>query len=86
MNDNMEAVIKTVLDVWDPLMLFPLAPDDEYNRETEKIIKYINHSEIAVENLSEYIYDVYKSSFGSHFDYLNSDCIWIARKIMNILK
>ncbi len=84
-NNNIDNIIKILLDVWDPLALFPLAPDDEYEEEIDSIIKYINQGDITVVSLSEHIYSVYKSSFGNHFDYLNADCDWIARKIISIL-
>ena len=47
--------IKSIIDQWDPLLLLNIAPDDEYNPEIKKIVKfinpsnYINDSELAKE-------------------------------------
>lgn len=85
MNIKRKVIIRTLLDIWDPLMLFPLAPDDEYENEVEKVCEYMNLDDTTVEDLGAHIYYVYKNAFGSTFNYSQNDCNWIAKKIIHIL-
>lgn len=60
-------IVKKNVDVWDPLNLFPYAPDNEYDIESKQIAKQVklNHT---VEELAEIISQVFSEGFGREYD------------------
>ena len=57
--------ILNVINRWDPLELFPIAPEDEYCEEIKKIQKYIeNSNELSTEKLAVKINEIFIQSFG----------------------
>ena len=52
--------ILNVINRWDPLELFPIAPEDEYCEEIKKIQKYIeNSNELSTEKLAVKINEIF---------------------------
>ncbi len=78
--------LMNVINDWDPIGFFPLAPKDEYINEIRKIEKYLhNTASIDAETLAKRINDIFKKSFGDDV-YIEdiSACEAVAQKIMDI--
>lgn len=76
-----------ILNNWDPIDLFPMAPKDEYIEEAKKIYKYIKNDIVSIEELTNEINRIFKNSFGT--DVYNEDigsCLKVAEKILNIFR
>lgn len=77
--------IEKIINEWDPVDLFPLAPKDEYKKEISEIVyvceNSINVSEI---NFSKLIKMIFENSFGKELIF-KSDELEIAKKIINII-
>ena len=75
--------IKSIIDQWDPLLLLNIAPDDEYNPEIKKIVKFINPSNYINDNeLAKEIQNIFLLAFGSSFHKDYDTCIEISKKIL----
>lgn len=75
--------IKSIIDQWDPLLLLNIAPDDEYNPEIKKIVKFINPSNyINDSELAKEIQNIFLLAFGSSFHKDYDTCIEISKKIL----
>lgn len=76
--------IKKIINEWDPIELFPLASEDEYKHEIEKIQQYIIKQENATVNgLAKCIKEVFLEAFDEElFDKTDKDCQNIADKIL----
>ena len=75
--------IKSIIDQWDPLLLLNIAPDDEYNPEIKKIVKFINSSDyINDSELAKEIQNIFLLAFGSSFHKDYDTCIEISKKIL----
>lgn len=75
--------IKSIIDQWDPLLLLNIAPDDEYNPEIKKIVKFINASDyINDSELAKEIQNIFLLAFGSSFHKDYDTCIEISKKIL----
>lgn len=62
---NKEKQMKILLNVWDLVKLFPLAPIDEYNIEIKNVINQISEQDnISSQTISKIIYLIYNKSFG----------------------
>ena len=58
--------IQVIINEWDSVGLFSMAPDDEYTNEIIKIIKYLNlNQNVAEEKLAKKINGIFLTSFGS---------------------
>ena len=81
----MEKIIR-IINEWDPLGLFPLAPRDEYVDEATKIYEYINNNKsITIQQLAQTIHRIFLETFGQ--DIYEEDmqkCIFVAEKILNL--
>ena len=55
----MEKIVRIIND-WDPIGFFPMAPKDEYSNEINKIYEYLcNNRNMEVENLAEKINTIF---------------------------
>lgn len=76
--------IEEVINEWDPLGFFPMAPIDEYSKEIQLIREYLDDNEkIQVEQLAVVINRIFITSFGG--DVYEEDikhCEEIAIKIL----
>ena len=80
----MKENILEIINDWDPIGFFPMAPKDEYTSEVEKIYEYVhsNHS-LQIEQLAQRINELFVRRFGR--DVYNEDmeqCIVVAKKIL----
>ena len=73
------------INEWDPIGLFPMAPEDEYMNEIIKIMEYLDAvRDITEEKLAIKINQIFIASFGD--DVYAEDikgCLNVARKIIN---
>ncbi|MBR1930911.1 MAG: DUF1871 family protein [Lachnospiraceae bacterium] len=79
--------LEDIINKWDPVGLFPMAPDDEYEKEIKRIGDYINATEeICAKELAEYISQIFSAAFGKDV-FLDNDeeCMGIAENILRYL-
>lgn len=82
----MNEIIK-IINEWDPIKLFPLAPKDEYEVEAYKISKLLENPEIKEDELAEGIYEIFCEAFDiSVFMAKKEECREIALKLIAIKK
>ncbi|MEE1279503.1 MAG: hypothetical protein UHH95_01560 [Oscillospiraceae bacterium] len=74
--------VKEIIDEWDPINLLAMhCPDDEYNDISFSISQKVR-TIVNVEDLANYIYDLFGHEFGiTTFEKTLDDCRIIARKI-----
>lgn len=77
--------IMIVVNEWDPIGFFPMAPKDEYINEIKKIIEYLNkNQDVSEEKLSKKINEIFIQSFGSDVYVEDIDgCLKVAKGILN---
>lgn len=75
--------VKKKIDEWDPIDLLAMhCPDDEYNDISFSISEKVQTT-VNIENLANYIYDLFEHEFGvPTFEKTLDDCRIIARKII----
>lgn len=77
--------IAKIINDWDPIGFFPMAPKDEYANEIEKIYNFISsHPETPIQLLAEEINKIFIETF--EHDIYNADmiqCTQIATQILN---
>ena len=81
----MKFKIMSIINEWDPIDLFPMAPINEYNSEIEKILLFLkSEKNITISQLQLEINNIFISSFGNDV-YKSSfeECKTIATKILN---
>lgn len=62
---SIEEKVTELVNKWDPIGFFPMAPKDEYDGEIRKICEYIfNNTHIEATLLANYINDTFIQSFG----------------------
>lgn len=75
--------VKSTIDDWDPIDLFPHAPSDEYHSEIEKIQRLLVATE-DLDKLTEGIYEIFVESFGREtFNKSKEECKRIARILLH---
>ena len=77
----MVSIIKRAIDEWDPMGLFPLAPDNEYQFEIRKIAARYSPTQTESE-LSEIIADVFTKAFDHPFS--AEKCTGVAAEIIRL--
>lgn len=81
----MKFKITSIINEWDPIDLFPMAPINEYDSEVEKILFFLKSKKnITISQLQLEINKIFISSFGNNI-YKSSleECKTIATKILN---
>ena len=76
-----------IVNEWDPINLFPMAPADEYNLEIKKIQRVLEtNSNITLEHLGDEINKIFLTTFGDDV-YTSSieECKNIAKRIIKEL-
>ena len=82
MYDNLIEIINN----WDPIELFPSAPQDEYELEVLEIIKIINQSKnLKVNVFGNEIRKIFLNYFGSVFQSNIEECEEIAKQILDVI-
>lgn len=77
--------ILMVVNEWDPIGFFPMAPKDEYIDEIKKIYKYLNENQnVTEEKLAKKINEIFIQSFGSDI-YIEDieGCLKVAKGIIS---
>lgn len=76
-------MIKKIINEWDPIEFFPMAPEDEYSNEILKIEKYLaDNGNTDVQTLAVAIDNIFASSFGRDVYLADmNDCVEVAKKI-----
>ena len=77
--------ISDIINEWDPIEIFPMAPEDEYCEEIRKIQEYIEKSnELSMDKLAIKIKEIFIQSFGEDIFSKNlEECSMIANCIMH---
>jgi hypothetical protein len=61
----MENKIKTIINQWDPMNLFPHAPSDEYSSEIREVCNFLENSRDYISyDLGQKILAIFQSAFG----------------------
>lgn len=77
--------IRKIINTWDPIGLYPMAPKDEYAGEINKIYNICSNHEPDIQSLANSINDIFIKSFGE--DVYHSDmnkCIQVADAILQL--
>ena len=79
--------LQQIINEWDPIGLFPIAPKDEYVEEIRKIEEYIESMpNFMEEQLADKINEIFVTLFGNDVYKENvGTCIFVAKKIIEIL-
>lgn len=56
--------IRDIINEWDPICLFPMAPEDEYDDEIVEIYNLLNEADFSIEEVEESIERIFTKSFG----------------------
>ncbi len=77
-------IIERIINEWDPVGLFPMAPMDEYESEIKRIFDYIDSTEtVRIDCLSEKIKTVFEKAFGDDVFFKDiEECKKVANKIV----
>ncbi|EAC8103575.1 DUF1871 family protein [Listeria monocytogenes] len=81
----MYETVEKIINDWDPIELFPLAPKDEYSQEINKIISIvIENPKIDVNVLAKRIRKIFIDSFGEKLIFKKNEGE-IAKNIISII-
>ncbi|MBC1443175.1 DUF1871 family protein [Listeria seeligeri] len=76
--------VEKIINEWDPIDLFLLAPKDEYNQEIKKIVNVLkDKSLLNEENLANILKLIFVESFGEDLFFRDNE-LDIAKKLLNI--
>ncbi len=76
--------VEKIINEWDPIDLFPMAPEDEYSQEIRKIMNVLKRKErLSVENLANTLKTIFIESFGDDIFFRNNE-LDIANKLLNL--
>lgn len=77
-----------IINDWDPIDFFPMAPKDEYYGEIQRIQEYLDNNEMVnVRDLALKINEIFIQSFGEDVYMQNLEqCIMIAKDIIELLQ
>ena len=77
----MKKIIADIINKWDPIDLFPFAPQDEYKCEINSIISLVSGT-IVTDEIATGIHTIFTKSFGEDvFKKSISDCTKVAQSI-----
>ena len=83
---NSIELIRCVLNEWDPLELFPMAPLDEYMPEVIQIEEFVNRDQCDGEVLGLAIRELMRKRFGDDvFTKSQDECMEVAKRILTLL-
>jgi len=78
LNQDLFNAVKNAVDKWDPYLVFPDAPEDEYDDESRMILAKIG--ETCDESIiAAVVATVFSSQFGEHFS--KEECEVVAKRI-----
>lgn len=73
--------VEKIINEWDPISLFPLAPVDEYQGEINSVKQAMSCC-LNTHELSDKIYQIFSSAFGDLFTETKQECFYIASKLL----
>lgn len=78
--------ITQIINDWDPVGFFPMAPKDEYIVEIKKIREFVcANSNLQVQPLAQAINKIFVEAFGADVYYEDLEqCAVIAKEIINV--
>lgn len=79
------SAISSAINQWDPIGLFPMAPEDEYRNEIIKIFTYLDQNpNVTEEELAQKINEIFQISFGTdvYFEDIRG-CMNVAKQIID---
>lgn len=76
--------ITEIINDWDPIGFFPMAPKDEYFNEIRKIYEYVmSNKNLQIQLLAQTINRIFVETFGSDVYTEDMDkCMQVAEKIL----
>lgn len=79
----MEKITK-IINEWDPIGFFPMAPKDEYVNEIKKIYEYVHSDQnLQIRTLAEKINKIFVATFGADvYDEDLEQCMLVAERIL----
>ncbi len=79
----MEEITK-IINAWDPIGFFPMAPKDEYINEIKKIYEYVySNQNLQIRTLAKTINKIFVETFGTDvYDENLEQCLLVAKKIL----
>jgi hypothetical protein len=61
----MNKKVTKIINKWDPMNLFPMAPDNEYKYEIKKIVDFVkSNPSVTSEQLAAWINQLFENQFG----------------------
>ncbi|CAI3304161.1 DUF1871 family protein [Enterococcus gallinarum] len=76
--------VEKIINEWDPIELFPMAPKDEYSQEIKKIVNILkDKSSLDKEKLANSLKMIFVESFGKDMFFRDNESN-IAEKLLNI--
>ena len=78
--------ITQIINDWDPIGFFPMAPKDEYYNEIKKISEFVySNCNLQVQPLAQEINKIFSETFGTDvYDEDLEQCAVIAKRILNV--
>lgn len=85
-NMKTKEIITKIINEWDPIGLFPMAPEDEYDCEIDKICEFVfSTHDLQVQPLAQKINKIFVEAFGADAYYEDLEqCLVIAQNILLI--
>ncbi len=77
-------LVTSIINEWDPIGFFPMAPQDEYSNEIKKIYDLVfNEQELQVYSLAQAINKIFVETFGRDvYEEDMAQCVIVAKKIL----
>ena len=75
--------VEKIINEWDPIDLFPVAPKDEYSQEIKQVLNVLKKKEqLSVENLANTLKAIFIESFGDDIFFRDNE-LDIANKLLH---
>ncbi|MGX7263397.1 DUF1871 family protein [Enterococcus crotali] len=76
--------VEKIINEWDPIDLFPMAPKDEYSQEIKQVVNVLKKKErLSAENLANTLKIIFVESFGDDMFFRDNE-LDIANKLLNL--
>ncbi|GGC92573.1 DUF1871 family protein [Enterococcus wangshanyuanii] len=76
--------VEKIINEWDPIDLFPMAPKDEYSQEIKQVVNVLKKKErLSAENLANTLKLIFVESFGDDMFFRDNE-LDIANKLLNL--
>ena len=88
MEESKMELIRNIINEWDPICLFPMAPENEYEDEIVQIYNLLSEEYLSIEGIEESIEKIFTKSFGEDLFYSFTSkckCREVAEKLHQII-